>query len=193
MDPEIARFRRAERDRLIAERRSWTSADRETFAAALSERLDAVVPARPGSVLGITWPIKGEIDIRPWALAFAARHGLRLALPVVVAPKTPLVFRPWSPDAPMERGVWNILVPATAETVRPDAVIAPLVGFQAAGCFRLGYGGGYFDRTLAALAPRPHAIGLGLDAMEIPTIRPEPHDIPMDAIVTETRVLRRAA
>jgi 5,10-methenyltetrahydrofolate synthetase len=85
----------------------------------------------------------------------------------------------------MERGFWNIPVPAEGPTVVPDITLSPVVGWDAAGN-RLGYGGGYFDRTLAALAPRPLAIGVGLCAARIATIFPQPHDIAMQVIVTET-------
>jgi 5,10-methenyltetrahydrofolate synthetase len=85
----------------------------------------------------------------------------------------------------MERGHWNITVPAAdAARLIPEITLAPLVGWDPGG-YRLGYGGGYFDRTLAALAPRPYVIGVGLDASRIPTIVPQSHDIRLDAIVTE--------
>ena len=85
----------------------------------------------------------------------------------------------------MERGHWNILVPSTdAARVVPDIMLSPLVGWDVAG-YRLGFGGGYFDRTLAATHPRPYVIGVGLQAARVPTIFPQPHDIAMDAIVTE--------
>lgn len=109
--------------------------------------------------------------------------GLRVALPVVVAKGQPLVFRAWWPGAALARGVWGIPYPADGEIIVPDAVIAPLVGFDAAG-FRLGYGGGFFDRTLAAITPSPIAIGVGHPIAAIPTIYPQPHDVAMDWIVT---------
>src|SRR5690606_38068957 len=104
------------------------------------------------------------------------------ALPVVERRASPLVFRPWRPGAAMERGHWNIPVPATTETLVPDVVLAPLVGWDAAG-YRLGYGGGYFDRTLAAR--QPLAIGVGLQSARLATIYPQPHDIALAAIITE--------
>jgi 5-formyltetrahydrofolate cyclo-ligase len=185
-------FRRAERDRLLEARRAIGAAERERLTAALADQLDAAVPPQPGGALGLYWPIKGEIDIRAWAEAFAARHAMTLALPVVVEKAAPLEFRAWAPGDAMERGFWNILVPAVRTVVVPAVVIAPLVGFQAAGTWRLGYGGGYFDRTLASLAPRPFAVGLGLDGAELATIHPQPHDVPMDVLVTETRILPAA-
>lgn len=84
----------------------------------------------------------------------------------------------------MTRGVWNIPVPADGIDVRPDIVVSPVLGFDRAG-YRLGYGGGFYDRTLAALAPRPLVIGVGFAMSAMTTIRPLPHDIPMYFIVTE--------
>jgi 5,10-methenyltetrahydrofolate synthetase len=121
--------------------------------------------------------------LRHWLSGLAAR-GARVALPVVVTPAAPLVFRPWTPDCRMVKGFWKIPVPAEGPEVAPDVTLAPVVGWDDAG-FRLGYGGGYFDRTLAALDPRPFVIGVGLEAAKVPTIFPQPHDIAMDAIVTE--------
>jgi 5,10-methenyltetrahydrofolate synthetase len=86
--------------------------------------------------------------------------------------------------------VWNIPIPEAREVVVPQAVLAPLVGFDRQ-CYRLGYGGGYFDRTLAALSPRPLAIGVGFEMSQIETIFPQSFDIPMEVIVTEARIRRR--
>ena len=102
---------------------------------------------------------------------------------MVVAKRTPLIFRSWHPGARLERGVWNIPYPADGALVTPGVVIAPLVGFDPQG-YRLGYGGGFFDRTLASLSPRPLAIGVGHPLGALATIYPLPHDIPMDWIVT---------
>jgi len=81
-------------------------------------------------------------------------------------------------------GVWNIQIPERRQIVIPHAVLAPLVGFDR-NCYRLGYGGGYFDRTLAAFTPRPWAIGVGFELSRLKTICPQDFDIPMDLIVTE--------
>ena len=104
---------------------------------------------------------------------------------MVVDKKGPLEYRAWRPGETLVDGVWNIPVPEKREVVAPAIVLAPVVGFDR-GCYRLGYGGGYFDRTLAALAPRPWAIGIGFALQEIGTIYPQSFDVPMDQIVTET-------
>jgi 5-formyltetrahydrofolate cyclo-ligase len=187
---DVARWRRAERGRLRAERAAISGSVRAEVAAALARALDALVADRPGAVAGRVvsgyWPIKGEPDLRFW-LAAMAEAGAVTALPVIEPRAAPLVFRRWTPGMRMVRGVWNIPVPPPAAAVIPAIVLAPLVGWDPAG-YRLGHGGGYFDRTLAALTPRPFAIGVGLQAARLETIYPQPHDVPMDAIVTEEGV-----
>jgi 5,10-methenyltetrahydrofolate synthetase len=166
-------------------------AARQEIATALAEALAALVAERVGSVAGRAvsgyWPIKGEPDLRFW-LAGMRAAGAVTALPVVETKAAPLVFRRWEPGSRMIRGDWNIPAPPPeAEAVAPEIVLAPLVGWDGAG-YRLGYGGGYFDRTLAALSPRPFAIGVGLQRARLATIHPQPHDVPLDAIVTEEGV-----
>lgn len=184
---DVARWRKAERARLLAERATLSVSARQDAAERITPRLDDLIRARFGQIEGLTisgwWPIKAELNLRHW-LAYLVGQGATVALPVVLTPAAPLVFRPWTPDCHMVQGFWKIPIPAEGPEVIPDVTLAPLVGWDAAG-FRLGYGGGYFDRTLAALAPRPYAIGVGLQAARVQTIFPQPHDIAMDAIVTE--------
>jgi 5-formyltetrahydrofolate cyclo-ligase len=123
-----------------------------------------------------------------WAIA----DGRTVALPVVVDKKGPLEYRAWRPGETLVDGVWNIPVPEKREIVRPSVVLAPLVGFDDA-CCRLGYGGGYFDRTLAALSPPPVAIGIGFEVQRLATIYPQSFDVPMDLIVTEAGIRERRA
>ena len=111
-------------------------------------------------------------------------RGGTTALPVVVEKAHPLIFRAYSPGDRLEKGVWNIPIPAEGEPVLPDIVIAPLVGVDPRN-YRLGYGGGFFDRTLARMPRKPLVIGVGYEMQRIATIHPQPHDIPMDRIVTE--------
>ncbi len=153
-------------------------------AAAIGRVLDDLIGMSPRAVVSLYWPLRGEPDLRPWMSAAHAK-GVRVALPVVVAKGQPLVFREWRSGARLERGVWNIPFPADGAEVVPTVVIAPLVGFDP-GCFRLGYGGGFFDRTLASLPVKPLAIGVGHPGCRIATIYPQPHDLPMDWIVTGT-------
>ncbi len=119
--------------------------------------------------------------------AWAERGGI-CALPVVVQRHAPLTFRSWRQGEPLQPGVWNIPVPSSGRSVTPDIVIAPVVGFDSA-CYRLGYGGGFFDRTLAAFPQRPRIVGVGSRRQAIPTIYPQAHDVPMDLIVTEVGIV----
>ncbi|MCL5778843.1 5-formyltetrahydrofolate cyclo-ligase [Limibaculum sp. FT325] len=181
--PDLARWRKAERERLIALRLAVPAEARARAAEAVACRLDAEVEIGPDTIVSAYWPFRGELDLRGW-LGRVIERGGRAALPVVVAKGQPLVFRDWHPGAPLERGVWNIPIPAESAEVAPNVVIAPLVGVDPQS-YRLGYGGGFFDRTLAAMTGPRRVIGVGLDCANIPTIHPQPHDIPMDMVVTE--------
>ncbi|MGH7006609.1 MAG: 5-formyltetrahydrofolate cyclo-ligase, partial [Alphaproteobacteria bacterium] len=112
------------------------------------------------------------------------RCGGTIALPVVIRKDWPLEYRKWTLETAMERGLWNIPVPSHGPCLQPSVVIAPLVGFDDAG-YRLGYGGGFFDRTLAAMPARPRTIGVGYGGSRLPSIYPQPHDVRMDLIVTD--------
>ena len=180
---DVSRWRKAERRRLIDERLALVSADRIARSERLAEKLDQAIGRVSGRIVSSYWPFRGEPDLRNWAIKVIERGG-RIALPVVLRKAEPLEFRVWRPGDPLERGVWNILVPSRGPAVLPDVVIAPVVGFDTAN-YRLGHGGGYFDRTLAAMPRMPLRIGIGFATAKIATIYPQPHDIPMDTIVTD--------
>ncbi len=187
---EVEVWRQAERKRLIEARLAVAAAERGRRAVAIAANLDRVLDPSRGRVISLYWPIRGEPDLREW-MASATQKGATCLLPVIVAKGQPLAFRAWKHGDPLERGVWNIPFPANGEAMVPDVVIAPVVGYDAS-CYRLGYGGGYYDRTLAALGPGPLVIGVGYDFQHIPTIHPQPHDIAMDIIVTDEKVIRRS-
>lgn len=176
-------WRKAERERLIAARLALSADVRTAHAAIITEKLDAMVADVRQKVIAIYWPFRGEPDLRGWAGAMSDR-GATIALPVVVEKAAPLVFRSWKAGEKLEKGVWNIPIPAEGAEVIPDVVISPVVGFDD-GNFRLGYGGGFYDRTLAALARRPVVIGVGYELQRIATIHPQLHDIAMDVVLTE--------
>ena len=189
MDPDTVKiWRRGERERLIALRQAMPAAERRQASERIEAALRELITGRPG-VLGAYWPFRGEFDPRP-LIEWAVSEGRGVALPVVVDKKGPLEYRAWRPGEALVDGVWNIPVPAKRDIVVPAIVLAPLVGFDEA-CYRLGYGGGFFDRTLAALASHPLAIGVGFAAQELATIYPQPFDVPMAAIVTEAGTRRR--
>jgi 5,10-methenyltetrahydrofolate synthetase len=162
--------------------------------AALSTRIEAHLAALlaplPPQTLAFCAPVRGEFDARPLASRLLER-GWRTAMPVVVAAATPMVFRQWTPSSAMALDRHDIPIPRDGTELIPGIVLLPLVAFDPQG-FRLGYGGGYFDRTLAQLVPRPLAIGVGFELGRVRDIRPQPHDIRLDAIVTEAGVARPA-
>jgi 5-formyltetrahydrofolate cyclo-ligase len=110
---------------------------------------------------------------------------------VVVEKNAPLIFRLWRIDEALAPGVWNIPIPVNSAELAPDVVIAPIVGFHQQG-YRLGYGGAFYDRTLASVAKKPRVVGVGYSQAAIATIYPLPHDIPMDVIVTEEAIVERS-
>lgn len=180
---DVARWRTAERKRLIDERLAVEGPERKSGSERIAAGLDRVIGKASGQIVSVYWPFRGEPDLRNWAIRVIERGG-RIALPVVIKKGWPLEFRIWSPGDPLERGVWNILVPSHGPSVQPDTLVAPVVGFDDAN-YRLGYGGGFFDRTLAAIPKRPFVVGVGYTRSRIPTIYPQPHDIPMNVIVTD--------
>jgi 5-formyltetrahydrofolate cyclo-ligase len=190
MEPKAVKaWRRGERERLIAWRQAATAADRRRWSECIETELRIAIAERPGA-LGVYWPFRAEFDPRQ-LIAWAVEARRIVALPVVINKAGPLEYRTWQPGEALADGVWNIPIPEKREIVVPAIVLAPLVGFDRE-CYRLGYGGGYFDRTLAALQPQPLAIGVGFAAQEIATIHPQPFDVAMDLIVTETGTRRRA-
>jgi 5,10-methenyltetrahydrofolate synthetase len=180
---ELKEWRRAERERLIALRLKQPAEIRAAWTEKIAAALLPMLKEAKGAI-SFYWPFKGEPDLRPLMRQLAAAD-MQLALPVVVTKGQPLQFRPWSPGCKMVPGIWNIPVPDTTETVIPAILLAPVVGYDPRG-FRLGYGGGYFDRTLAQLHGDRQVFGIGYDCAEIPTIHPQGHDIPMTMIVTQS-------
>jgi 5-formyltetrahydrofolate cyclo-ligase len=180
---EILAWRTEQRAQFIPERVAIPDATRDAWTQRIIASLEPIVMAVDGPV-SFYWPFRGEPNLRPLMRRMVAA-GKTVALPVVVQPRHPLEFRPWTPGCEMVLGVWNIPIPDTRERVTPRLLLAPVVGFDPQR-YRLGYGGGYFDRTLAALTGPRTVIGIGYDSQAIATIHPLPHDIPMDRIVTES-------
>ena len=132
---------------------------------------------------------KNEYDARHLARTLRSRGALT-ALPAIVAPRSPLVFREWRPGVALANGPLDIPFPVSSPEVLPDAVLLPMNGWDAQG-YRLGYGGGYFDRTLASLAKKPVTIGVSYELARLESIHPQAWDIPVDYVVTERGVYRR--
>ncbi len=184
----VRHWRKLVRDDLIQRRTALPSDIRRMLSASACARLVEAVDLRAFAVLGFCWPIRGEFDVRGIAKQFLASGG-QVALPVVVQRSAPVEFWRWHPGMPMQTGAWNIPIPKQRYILTPDVVIVPLVGFDGCG-YRLGYGGGYFDRTLALAVRRPFAIGLGYADSALQTIYPQPHDIPMHLIETDQAIYR---
>ncbi len=182
---DVAEWRKERRAELIARRKALPEADRNDAGDRIEALLVEGFPMLGQLDLGFYWPFNAEVDPRVAAHRFR-EMGARTALPVVVAKGAPLEFREWHAGVATVPGVFGLPVPQSP-TLVPGAVLMPPVGFDARG-YRLGYGGGYFDRTLAAMVPQPLKIGLAHEASRIDTIHPQPHDIPMDFVITEAGV-----
>ncbi len=179
-------WRNALRQEKIAARLALPAAEHRLASATILARLTELLLPRPPGVLAFCWPVRGEVDCRPLA-AQLLTAGWQAAMPTVIRRDAAMEYRVWTADAPMSRDPHGIPVPATTRCVIPDVLLLPLVAFDDDG-YRLGYGGGYFDRTLAANVPRPLSIGVGFELARVPSIHPAPHDIPLDIIVTEASV-----
>jgi len=182
-------WRRALRQEMAARRAALADAEHAVLSARIVEHARGAL-ARP-EIAAFCWPIKHEPDVRTLLEGWRAA-GVRTALPVVVAEHEALRFREWTPETPLAADRYGIPTPSAGDWLIPDLILLPLNGFDAAG-YRLGYGGGYFDRTLAALSPRPLAVGVGFEINRVASIRPQPHDQRLDWIVTENGAFRPAA
>jgi len=184
--PEIKEWRKRTRVELVARRAALSRETRRPWDECITELIYGGFQVVSGMVVGFCWPYKGEFDsrfvIRRWR-----DEGAVAALPEVVAKGQPLRFRKWWPGVPMTPGVYDIPVPVGTDIVMPDVAIVPMNGFDECG-YRLGYGAGFFDRTLAAYDRRMLAIGVSYELLRLPTLYPQPHDVPMDFVVTEAGV-----
>lgn len=181
---EIRPWRKQMRETLIRGRVDAGPAQRAEWSRPIEAELRRLIPGLGVKTVGFYWPFRGEFDARP-LVRDLIKSGVTAALPAVVQPKTPLEFRRWAPGTALEPGVYSIPIPKERNLLEPELLIVPLVGFDPAG-YRLGYGGGYYDRTIASFAKKPQAIGVGFELSRLATIHPQPHDIPMSVILTES-------
>lgn len=189
MSSELSAWRKSERARLLRERNALAEETLAVLRSQIDIHIERAFPDLVHGVLAFCWPYRNEYDARHLAAAMR-RRGATTAMPVVVAPKTPLIFREWHPGVRLADGPLGIPYPVDSREVQPDHVLLPMLGWDGDG-YRLGYGGGFFDRTLAALAKRPRVIGVAYEQAYLKTIQPQPHDIPADFVVTERGVYRR--
>ncbi|MGD9941773.1 MAG: 5-formyltetrahydrofolate cyclo-ligase [Burkholderiaceae bacterium] len=180
------RHRRELRNVLIARRQALTPAQRLAADAAIAARVDTLLADHVPAVLAVYWPIRGEPELRDAWLRWRAA-GWTLALPRVSEADRTLEFGRWIPGGALRVDRFEIPVPEPFEPLLPDHVLAPCVGFDMR-CYRLGYGGGFYDRTHVKL-PQARFIGVSYDFCEIDCFDNQAHDRPMQAIVTESRTL----
>jgi 5,10-methenyltetrahydrofolate synthetase len=185
---EATLFRTQLRRERIAAREAIPADVHSLASKAIDAHLSDLFAGQAAGNIAFCWPVRGEFDCRPLVGRLLAA-GWQACQPVVVTAAAPMVFRSWKADSPMGRDPHGIPIPATDDTVAPTVILLPLVGFDDQG-YRLGYGGGYFDRTLAILNPRPLTIGVGFELARVSSLRPEAHDIPLDVVVTETGIRR---
>lgn len=171
------------RRQLQAERQAMY--DRHERAMHLQQVLRVWLVARKETTIGAYWPIKGEFDALPalyrWSEADPQR---RIGLPVIDRETKQLRFHVWYPGCPMEDDAFGIPKPKDTEQFVPQMLLVPCVGYGPQG-LRLGYGGGFYDRTLAAIDPKPYTCGVGYAHGFLPWLTPEPHDVPLDAMLNE--------
>jgi len=179
------------RENALAARAMMRHAAGEVAAARFAARALKLIEGLSGQTVSGYVPVRHEMDVSPLMEALA-RTGKTLALPVVAKAGAPLIFRQYTPGKPLVPGAFSIPVPpASAPLVRPDILIVPLAAFDRAGN-RLGYGGGFYDRTLAALRAqgRVTAIGAAFHGQELDAIPREKTDQPLDWIVTDRETIR---
>jgi 5-formyltetrahydrofolate cyclo-ligase len=181
-DPKAALRRQA------FDARKAAFAEASTRVPQATAHLLARIGPAGGRVIAGYMPIRTEIDPLP-AMATLHALGARICVPVIAGAGQPLDFREWTPDAALVEGPFKALVPARGDWLTPEVLIVPLVGFDRA-LNRLGYGGGFYDRTLARL-DGAEAIGFAFAAQELPALPVEPTDQPLDTLVTEQGCLER--
>lgn len=190
----LSEWRKQHRAALIAQRLAIPAADLLAKRQAIDQHLARAFPDLGRGAVAICWPFKNEYDARH-LLAKLRKVGLVTLLPVVVGKGQPLQFRAWKPGDPLAQGALGIPFPPQGPDLVPDTVLLPVVGFDRGG-YRLGYGGGFFDRTLQSLEARgfrPRVIGVGHELAFMDTIYPQAYDRPLDFMATERGVYERCA
>lgn len=182
----LAERKQALREQVLALRASMP--DREERERVLANRVRRWLNTMPMSRLAFYWPVRGECNLIAVIGEWLKADGTRVAsLPVVEGEV--LAFAAWTPQTEMIRGAYDIPAPPPgAPRVSPRVVLVPCVGVDL-NRYRLGYGGGYYDRTLARLSPRPVVVGVAFDCGRVKNLAPQPHDIRMDLVITESGVI----
>lgn len=184
-------WRQDQRRQLVNIRQTLTASQRVEAEQQIQQRLLSLLTPMPAGIVSFYMPIRGEINCQP-VIEKLLSIGWRAALPKIIAKNTALQFRQWTADSDMQPEIWQIPVPQHTAELTPDVLLIPLVGFDAS-LHRLGNGGGFYDRSLAAIQPKPLAIGIGLESLKLNDIQAQPHDIAMDIVVTEQSVYQQPA
>ena len=192
-DDQRARDKKALRKLLIEQRLNMP--DRLQRADLLQRVMRIWLVGRPDAVIGAYWPIKGEFDPLPALHRWKEDGELidqpqprSIGLPVVDKVHKTMIFHAWYPGCPMEEDAYGIPKPKDTEVIVPTLLFVPCVGYGPGG-YRLGYGGGFYDRTLATLQPKPVTVGLGYSHGWLPGLEPEAHDVPLDALLNDEGVV----
>jgi 5-formyltetrahydrofolate cyclo-ligase len=186
-DQAFEEAKAALRKQAHAARAALSDEHRDDAARAVAHHFFESIAFAPEDVIAGYWRIRDELDCQP-ILVRLMDGGQKVVLPVVQGDEQPLDLRVWEADAPLYEAGFGTLAPSDlAPRAEPDVVLMPLLGFDSSGT-RLGYGGGYYDRTLAALPKKPMLIGLAFAAQELASIPREAHDVPLHAVVTENGV-----
>lgn len=187
VDEKIEEAKAALRIKAHAARAALPQAMRADAAQAVTQHFFEHVPLVASDIVAAYWRIRDELDCQP-ILVRLMDSNQTVVLPVVIGSEEPLDLRVWEQGASLYEAGFGTLAPAElAPRAEPDIVLMPLLGFDKRGT-RLGYGGGYYDRTLARMSKKPKLIGLAFAAQELDVIPREEHDVPLDAIVTEDGV-----
>ncbi|MEN9886409.1 MAG: hypothetical protein RL758_987 [Pseudomonadota bacterium] len=190
---DLHAHKKALRDQLVKTRLAMP--DRELRSEHLQSVMRVWLLGRSDAVIGAYWPIKGEFDPLPALHRWKEDGELidepvrrRIGLPVVNKQHKTLTFHAWYPGCPMEEDAYGIPKPKDTELIVPTLLFVPCLGYSAGG-YRLGYGGGFYDRTLASLQPKPYTVGLGFTQGYVDDFEPEAHDVPLDAILNDNGVV----
>jgi len=183
-DPKIEQAKAALRLRAHASRAAILNSTRAASARSVADHFFRSVPLKPTEIVAGYWRIKDEMDCQPILIRLMDTFQ-PVCLPVVLGDDQPLELRLWEQGTPLYEAGFGTLAPSElAPQAQPDVIIMPLLGFDSRGT-RLGYGGGYYDRTLERLSKKPRLVGIAFAAQEFDSIPREPHDVPLDVIVTE--------
>lgn len=187
VDEMIEKAKAGLRIKARAQRAALDHEERADMAKAASAHFFAGIALAPSDIVAAYWRIRDELDCQP-ILVKLMDSGQTVVLPVVLGPEQPLDLRVWEQGTSLYEAGFGTLAPSElAPRAEPDVVLMPLLAFDKNGT-RLGYGGGYYDRTLARFKKRPRLIGLAFAAQELDRIPRDAHDVPLDAVVTEAGV-----